>query len=188
MTDGAAPAPGPDPEAPAPARTLVVGIGAPDRGDDAIGPAVVARVAEWAGSGGDPDGAGDRTGPVLPVGTELVIRSDPTQLVADLGSASAVVIVDAIRAGAPAGTVHVLQAGAGDPPLTGPALAAPSGSHGFGVGHALELARALGSLPPRVVVVGVEAGVFEVGAGPTAEVVAARDPAARAVLAAVWGA
>ena len=187
MTDGAPIGPGPDPTTTARARVVVVGIGAPDRGDDAIGPAVVARVAEWAGAGGDPQAATDGARDVLPEGTELVIRSDPTQLVADMAGVGLLVVVDAIRTGAPAGTVHVLQAGAGHPPLAGPALAAPSGSHGFGVGHALELARALGSLPPRVVLVGVEAGEFEVGALPAAEVMAARDPAARAVLAAVRG-
>ncbi len=50
-----------------PARRIVVGLGAPDRGDDAVGPVGGAR-----GRGG----AGGRPMP----GVEVVEREDPTSL------------------------------------------------------------------------------------------------------------
>jgi hydrogenase maturation protease len=43
-------------------------------------------------------------------------------------------------------------------------------SHSFGVADALELSRALGTLPPRVVVYAIEGRCFEPGAGLSPEV------------------
>ena len=94
----------------------------------------------------------------------IQVATDPTRLVDDMVGTELVVVVDAVRSGAPAGTVTVVETGAGRPPLparTGPDAAA---THGIGLADALELARALDRLPARVVVVGVEAAGFEVGA------------------------
>jgi hydrogenase maturation protease len=65
--------------------------------------------------------------------------------------ASAVILVDALRSGAPAGTVRRLEAHA---------LAAGrerASSHGLGVAEWLALSRALGLLPAAVIVYGIEA-------------------------------
>jgi hydrogenase maturation protease len=62
------------------------------------------------------------------------------------------VLVDACRSGARAGTIHRLSWP--DPRLQGQNNLS---THGFGVIQALELAAALGCLPPHVVLLGVEA-------------------------------
>jgi hypothetical protein len=59
-------------------------------------------------------------------------------------------------------------------------LAAPTSSHGLGVGQAVELARALDRLPRKLVVVGVEGADFGQGTDLTGAV-AAIEPAARLV-------
>lgn len=164
------------------AHHVLVGVGSPDRGDDAIGPAVVALITEWVLGGSLGVTAPGRRPVSLPVGTQVVSRSDPSRLIDLLSGADLAVIVDAVRTGAPAGTLHVLTTGADRPPLATAATATASGTHGIGVGDALELARALGRLPPRVVVVGVEAEQFDLGAAMSPAVGDALVPASRAVL------
>ena len=153
------------------ARVLVVGLGSPDRGDDAVGPQVAGEVAR---------AVADRR----LLGVHVVEHEDPTALIDLLdpvgGPASpwaAAVVIDAIRTGAMPGTVTVLDVGPGGQDLR--SLGArldpgPAGTHGFGLAGAIELARALDRLPPRAVVVGIEAVGFEHG-----------DPLSAAVLAAI---
>jgi len=162
-------------------RSLVVGLGSPDRGDDAIGPIVAGVVARTVAARQLPD-------------VVVVEREDPTSLV-DLmdpngpdGGSDTVVIIDAVRSGAAAGTIAVLEAGAGAPGLgaSGARLdPGPAGTHGFGLAGALELARALDRLPPRVVIIGVEATDFAHGVPLSDAVEAAVGPAVAAVLACV---
>jgi hydrogenase maturation protease len=141
-------------------RVLVVGLGSPDRGDDAVGPQVAALVAQS----------------VIARhldGVHVVEREDPTALVDLLdpagptGAWDAVVVVDAVRSGAAPGVVTILEVGSGGQDLAtrGARLdPGPAGTHGFGLAGAIELARALDRLPPSVVVVGVEAVRFDHGA------------------------
>jgi hydrogenase maturation protease len=130
------------------AQPLLVGLGSPDRGDDAVGPAVARAVAAL----------GLR-------GVEVVEHEDPTNLVDLWSEHDLVVVVDAVRSGAPAGSLVVLETGAGDTPLTEPGWAATGrgGTHALGLATVVELARALGRLPRRLVVVGVEALAFDYG-------------------------
>jgi hydrogenase maturation protease len=79
---------------------------------------------------------------------------------------SDVVVIDAIRSGRDVGEITVVHVG--DDPL--PAQPGAGGSHGFGVAEAVELSRALGRLPERLVVVGIEAADFTQGAELTPEV------------------
>jgi hydrogenase maturation protease len=161
---------------------VLVGVGSPDRGDDAIGPEVIALIAEWVAGGSMGVHAPGRRPFSLPAGTQVLSRSDPTRLIDVLADADLAVIVDAVRTGGPPGTVHVLQAGADQPGPPAAGTGAAPGTHGIGVGDALALARALGRLPERVVIVGVEAERFEMGTPPSAAVQAALVPAARAAL------
>jgi hydrogenase maturation protease len=57
-----------------------------------------------------------------------------------------------------------------------------SSTHAFGVGDAIELARALGRLPRHVVVYGVEGGDFAAGEGLTTQVQASVEKVAGSVL------
>ena len=153
-------------------QRLLVGLGNADRGDDAIGP-VVARAVRELG---------------LP-GVRVLEHEDPVGLI-DLWSGHDVaVVVDAVRSGRPAGTLHHLETGAGSAPLPPSAWAdaGREGTHAFGVAAVVELARALQRLPARLVVVGVEAGGFDHGAPLTpavADAVAGAVAVVRSALAA----
>jgi hydrogenase maturation protease len=91
--------------------------------------------------------------------TVLDCDDEPTRLLDAWAGLELVVIVDAVRSGAPAGTVHRIEAG--DGPL--PRDLGLASTHAFSIADTLELGRALGRAPRRVVVVGVEGAAFEMG-------------------------
>lgn len=141
-------------------RWLVVGLGNPDRGDDAVGGVVAAGIA----------------GLELP-GIDVVAHEDPTGLLDVWGDHCAVVVIDAVLTGAYPGTIMVMEAGAGAGVLADQAWARTGrgGTHAFGIAAAIELGRALGRLPDRVVLVGVEVARVEHGAGLSPQVLRALD-------------
>jgi hydrogenase maturation protease len=125
-------------------RTLVLGVGNPDRGDDAAGRAV-ARALVGA----------------LPAGIEVAeVGGEATDLLMRFEGAAAAFLVDACASGAAAGTVHRFDVSQN--PL--PQSAFGVSTHGFGLNEAIELARALGQLPPRCVVYAIDAAGFATGA------------------------
>jgi hydrogenase maturation protease len=93
-------------------------------------------------------------------------EGDCTRLVDAWDGQEEVAVVDAAASGAPPGTIHLIDAGAG--PL--PAAMLRSSTHAFGVADAIELARALGRLPPRLRVYAIEGADFAIGAGLSPEV------------------
>ena len=147
--------------------TLVVGLGSPDRGDDAVGSAVASAVAAL----GMPD-------------VEVVVHEDPTDLIELWSGFDRVVIVDAVRSGATPGTLRTLETAQGRAPLPQSAWSRTGrgGTHAFGVAAAIELGRALRRLPRRLTLVGVEARAFEHGTPLSPEVAAAIPGAVSAVL------
>ena len=140
---------------------LVLGVGNRSRGDDGVGPEVAERVA------------------ALDVpGVRVVADAEPVALVELLATYDEVVVVDATVPGVDPGSLHVQVVGVTPMPRD----TAPVGSHGLGVPEAVELARALGRLPRRLTLLGVEAVTLEPGA-PLSDPVAARlDDAVAAVL------
>ncbi len=141
---------------------LVVAVGNPDRGDDAAA-LLVAQVLQAR----------------APAGIDVAIVASPTSLIDTWAGYPAVVVVDAVRSGRPTGTVVVHSVG--EERL--PARSGFGGSHAFGVADAIELARALGRLPRRLFVVGIEATAFAPGTPVSPDVENAIEPAADAVLA-----
>ena len=90
----------------------------------------------------------------------------------------AIVYVEAVPLpAAPPGTLHRLDAAEGELP----AELFRTSTHHFGLAEAVELARAVGALPQRLVVFGIEAGQIELGDALTAEVEDAVGRAADAV-------
>jgi hydrogenase maturation protease len=71
----------------------------------------------------------------------------------------AVVVVDAMLSGAPAGSVRRLDAARG--PLPAPLFR--GSTHGLGLAEAIELARSLGQLPPSIVLYAIEGNDFGLG-------------------------
>ena len=130
--------------------TVVIGVGNPDRGDDAAGLEVARRLRENR-----------------PEGVKVLEQlGDAARLMDAWRGSECVVLVDAARAGGPSGRVHRFNARRES--LF--AMLRHASSHSFGVAEALELSRALGTLPPRVVVYAIEGRSFEPGAGLSPEV------------------
>jgi hydrogenase maturation protease len=128
-------------------------VGNPWRGDDAVGLEVARRLRG------------------LVAADVLEREGEPTSLIDAWEGAEAVWLVDAVRSGAAPGTVHRLDAAEGELP----AELFRGSTHHLGLPEAVELARALGRLPDRLVVFGVEAAGFEAGAELSREVAGAVD-------------
>ena len=136
---------------------LVLGIGNAWQGDDAAGLTVAQRIRER-----------------VPPGVEVrELEGEPVSLVDAWNGAEEVFVVDAVRSGSPPGMVHRIDASTAPLPAT---LSAAS-THTLGVGEAIELARALGRLPARLVLYGIEAESIAAGAELTPSVAAAVDEA-----------
>ena len=143
-------------------NVVVVGVGNRYRGDDGVGLAVVERLAGR-----------------LPPGVRVVpCEQEPSRLIEAWGEAAAAVVVDAVESGAEPGALARFDASATELP----ARTFRSSTHAFGVGEAVELARALGKLPRRVVVLGVEGADFAAREGLSRPVEAAVERVAQAVL------
>jgi hydrogenase maturation protease len=145
---------------------LVVGVGSPDRGDDVAG-LLVARLVRCR------------------VASARVVESDgcPADLVSELGRCRAAWLVDATVSGMQPGWVVRHDATASLPTVRRGA----SSTHGLGLAQALELARALSALPPRVVFYGIEGAHFTRGAPPTDAVVRAAERVAEMVVSELGG-
>jgi hydrogenase maturation protease len=139
----------------------VIGVGNRWRSDDAAGLEVVARLRL-----------------VLPEAVELLEREgEPTSLIDAWRGADAVWVVDAVSSGAQPGTLHRLDAAEHELP----ADLFRTSTHHFGLAEAVEIARAVGALPSRLVVFGIEAARLELGDTLTPEVEDAVGRAADAV-------
>ncbi len=131
-------------------RPLVIGLGAEARSDDGIGLDVVRAL---------------RTEPALPA--EVVEGPADLSRLLDLWSGRPLVIlVDAVRSGAPPGTVVRWDGGEATRLPSGLALS----THGLSLPDMLHLAAFLGRLPPRLVVFGIEAREFGPGTDRSPEV------------------
>ena len=149
------------------ARRIVLGVGNPDRGDDAAG-RKVAWLLRW----------------MLPDDVEVTEHDgEATDLLARLEGVAAAFLIDACASDASAGTVSRFDVGVR--PL--PQRAFTVSTHGFGLAEAIELARALDRLPPCCVVYTIEGGSFEAGAPLSEPVAAAVADVARRLLAEIVG-
>ncbi len=119
---------------------LVIGIGHPDRGDDAVGRVVAARLREQRLEG-------------------VEVREhdgEATTLIEWLGGADEAILVDAALSDAEPGTVQRFDVATAVLPRARFGLS----THGIGLADAVELARSLGQLPRRCIVFAVEARSF----------------------------
>ena len=132
----------------APERLVVIGVGNRARRDDAAGLVAAEQLAGRLHEG------------------------DATGLLDAWEGADLAIVIDAVRSGADPGTIHRLDASAAPLPAR---LRTSTSTHAIGVGEAIELARALGRLPRRVLVLGIEGRRFEAGVGLSREVAAAVD-------------
>lgn len=133
---------------------LIVGIGNPDRGDDAIGVLVVRS---------------------LP-GLRTIELADCSGLLDVWEDESDVIVVDAMRSGDHPGTVRRFDASSS----VLPTATFPS-THSFGLGETVELGRALDRLPDRLIIYGIEATRFDPGGQVTSAVRDALEEAVAAI-------
>ena len=145
------------------ASMLVIGIGNPDRGDDAVGPAVTARLRGK-----------------VPVGVRVLERrGDVLGLIDVWDGLSDVLLVDAAAPNGLTGRIHRLD-------LTNQSLPiglARGSTHAMGVTELVELGRSLGCFPRRLIIYLVEGEHFDVGAPLSPAVTAAIDTVAERILA-----
>jgi hydrogenase maturation protease len=133
--------------------TLVIGIGNPDRGDDAAGLAAARTVRAAAPAGV----------------TVIEVDGDQLALLDAWDGAADVYVVDAACSGGEPGSVYRFDAAT---PLGGEF--SNRGTHLFGLADVIELARALRRLPARLTGFGIEGATYELGAplSPQAEIAA----------------
>lgn len=148
-------------------RIVVIGTGNPCRGDDAVGVAFSRRIRRSV-----PDGV-----------TVLELDGEAASLIDAWTGADAVILVDGVRTGHPGGTTprrdtlrprdgsrKVATGGPGETarvyrfeahrnPL--PAELFRFSTHAMGVAEAVELTRALGEMPPSLVIYGIRGDQFE---------------------------
>jgi hydrogenase maturation protease len=126
---------------------IVIGLGNDFRGDDGVGLVAARRLEERGLNSVEHEG-------------------DMATLIDRWKGAAAVILIDAVSSGAAPGTLHRFDASAS--PL--PRDLFKSSTHTLDVADAVELSRALGTLPARVLVFGVEARDFSHGSGLSSEV------------------
>jgi hydrogenase maturation protease len=88
-----------------------------------------------------------------------------------------VLVVDAMVTGSPPGSILFWDAGAAK--LSRETFRCST--HALGVAEAVELARALGKLPPQLGIYGIEGAGFEAGAQPSPEVLRAVEELAQRI-------
>jgi hydrogenase maturation protease len=146
---------------------LVIGIGNPDRGDDAIGPAVAGLVRREQAC----------------TGAEVITRSgDMLGLIEDWMRSDVAILIDAAAPRLQPGRTHRVDASSGALPHGLTLISDRASTHSFGVAEALELGAILHRLPARLVLYAVEGACFEPGSPMTPAVAAAAATVAQDVL------
>jgi hydrogenase maturation protease len=141
-------------------RVLVAGVGNIFLGDDGFGPAVARELGPPAA-----------LGPDVTV-TDFGIRG--VHLAYELlNDYDALVLIDAVSRGDPAGTVTVLDATGAAAVAEGDGVLLAMDAHGMDPGAVLAMVDDLGGQVGHVLVVGCEAGTVEEGIGLSAPVAAA---------------
>lgn len=122
---------------------LVIGVGNPDRRDDAVGLEAVRRIS----------------------GVDTAEVSDCSELIDIWDGRDEVIVIDAMKSDAVPGTIRRLDAISSPLPEGG-----FTSTHAFDLGTAISMSRLLGRLPASLVVYGIEAGDVSPGAGMTPSV------------------
>lgn len=156
---------GPTDRHPTRCKILVVGIGNPDRGDDAVGAIVAQKLA----------------GRLPPDVAQLVRSSDLLSLMEDWAGFDALVCIDAAAPMGAPGRIRRIDLATDELPPKTPVTSC----HAFSLVDAIRLGRILRRAPQNIIVYAVEGSRFDAGTPMTDEVAAAASEAARRVTAEV---
>ncbi len=141
----------------------IIGLGNVLAGDDGVGILAARRLKARLGK---------QQADLVEVQVEVIEAELVGLEVLDLmEGADVVMLVDAARSGHPPGTLHRLEVS--DGPI-GKTLF-PHSTHALNTVDVLELGRTLGTLPPRVIVFGIEAGTLRAGEALSPEVARALE-------------
>ena len=122
---------------------LIIGIGNPYRGDDAVGLRIAQDIKKKS-----------------PDHVNVIEKSgEGISLMDSWKDSDAVILIDAVHSGAQPGTIHRFDVHT----QTIPTKFFHYSTHAFGVAEAIELARALKQLPKNLIVYGIEGKCFEAG-------------------------
>lgn len=142
-------------------KCLVIGIGNPDRGDDAVG-LIAAQLIKAR----------------RPADVRVITHSGESAGLLDrLRYAESVYLIDACRAGMPPGAIKRFDIAASGIPH----CACGYSTHGMGLAEAFELARTLGRLPSRCVLYAIEGRTYDLGDPLSADVAAAAERVAELI-------
>jgi hydrogenase maturation protease len=143
-------------------RILVIGIGNDYRSDDRAGLFIARQLKQ-----------------LLPHGVEVIEQSgEGAALIDSWRDAEEVFIIDAVYSGDSVGEIHRFEAHA--EPV--PTIFSRYSTHAFSLAEAIELARALGQLPSKVIIYGIEAKQFGSGTKISPEVRRAAEKVVRRVI------
>jgi hydrogenase maturation protease len=137
---------------------LIIGVGNPDRSDDAAGLLVAQRLREPGVE------AREHTG-------------DPLALIDVWEGASEVIVIGTVVSGAAPGTLTSWDAVRS--PL--PTDQFCGSTHAFGLAETVEIARRLGRLPASLEIYGIEGAIFELGGSLSSKVAAAVERVAQEI-------
>ena len=141
---------------------LVVGLGNRHRGDDGVGLEVARRLKGMA-----PGNC-----------CVIEIEGDPLGVLDKWDGVDVAVVIDAVASGAAPGFLHRFEASTR--PL--PRGLAGASTHAIGLRELIDLGRALGKVPGKMIVLGIEGRDFSMGIGLSPGCLASIGPATEAVL------
>ena len=144
-----------------PGQILIIGLGNDYRGDDAVGRVLARRLQAIAGDDV----------------RVLEESGEGAALMESWKGANFVILIDAVHSGGAAGTAHRFDAAT--EPVPGSFF--HYSTHAFSLAEAVELARALNQLPPRLIVYGIEGKNFDSRVELSPEVKAAAEEVFRLV-------
>jgi hydrogenase maturation protease len=128
-----------------PRKVLLIGIGNEYRSDDGIGLVIVRKIRERL---------------LLSV-TVKEESGEGAALMEAWQGCESVIIIDAVSSGAKPGTIFEIDAGKKNVP----AKFFHYSTHAFSMAEAIELGRAMNTLPPRLCIYGIEGANFSAGVG-----------------------
>src|SRR6516225_4285895 len=124
-----------------PGQILIIGLGNDYRGDDAVGRVLARRLQAIAG---------DNV-------RVLEESGEGAALMESWKGGDFVILIDAVHCGGAVGSIHRFDAAM--QPVPGSFF--HYSTHAFSVAEAVELARALNQLPPRLIIYGIEGKNFD---------------------------
>jgi hydrogenase maturation protease len=142
-------------------QILIIGLGNDYRGDDSVGRALARRLQAIAGDSV----------------RVLEESGEGVALIEAWKGGDFVILIDAVHSGGVPGTIHRFDAAM--QPIPGSFF--HYSTHAFSVAEAVELARALNQLPPRLVIYGIEGKNFDSRVGLSPEVKVAAEEVFRMV-------